>query len=64
MINERIFHEKEKILLSSAYNESTNDKLIFDIKNEKKNDLILKNYFNIILKNMVRLFLKVSLISN
>jgi len=32
------FYEKKKILLSSIYNESTNDKFSFDIKNEIKND--------------------------
>ena len=40
------FHEKEKILLSSVYDEISNDKFIFDIIDKIPYDLILKDYIN------------------
>ena len=40
------FHEKEEVLVSSAYDEISNDKFIFDIIDEIPYDVIIKDYIN------------------
>ena len=40
------FHEKEKVLFSSVYDEISKDKFIFEIIDEIPYDLILKDYIN------------------
>ena len=59
--NEKIkkdFHEKEKILLNTVYDEVSNDQFIFDIINEIPKDLILKDYINFYLDEHSRIISK------